>query len=194
MIVLKDGPLTASAAFLDKSLTQRSAGPGPTNRVLRKGSRYRLQVTMGPFYAEDARDYVADLITAKSEGLQIRYPLQWSQDGCGSMVVDGDGQGGTTLNVKGGTPGFMIRKGFWLSVENGEGRHYLHNIRAPVRIADDGTAALPISPELRFPFEDGDKVHMAKPMVQGFVEGDEWGWEIAASMTLPIAFTLEEFE
>jgi hypothetical protein len=194
MIVLKDGPRTASAALLDKSLTQRSAGPGRTNRVLRKGSRYRVQVSMGPFYAEEGRDYVADLIAAKTEGLQISYPLQWSQSGCGSLVVDGDGQGGTSLAVKGGTPGFMVRKGFWLSIENGDGEHYLHNVKAPVRLDADGEGVLEISPELRFPFDDGDKVHMAKPMVQGFVEGDEWGWEVAASMTLPIVFTLEEYE
>jgi len=193
MITLPDGPRTATASLIDKSLTQRSAGPGPTNRVLRKGSRYRVQISMGPFYSETARAYVADLIAAKSEGLRISYPLQWSQGGCGALQVDGAGQGGTTLNVKNGTPGFMIRKGYWFSIEDEDGRHYLHNVKSPVRIAEDGTADIVITPELRHPFLNNATVHMAKPMVEGFVEGNEWEWQISADMVTPIVFTLEEY-
>ena len=194
MITLPDGPRTATGGLLDKSLTQRSAGPGKTNRVMRKGSRYRFQVTMGPFYSEVARGLVADLIAAKSEGLRMSYPLQWSQSGCGALQVDGAGQGGTTLNVKGGTPGFMVRKGFWFSVQDEDGQHYLYNVRSPVRIGADGKAALPISPELRHPHLNNAAVHMAKPMVEGFVDGEEWQWDMSGDGVTPIVFTIEEYK
>jgi len=194
MITLPDGPRIATPALIDKSLTQRSAGPGPTNYIPRKGSRYRVQVTMGPFYSEKARDYVADLIAGKSEGIRISYPLQWSQSGCGALQVDGAGQGGTTLNIKGGTPGFMVRKGFFLSIEDENGQHYLHNVKSPVRIGADGKAALPIKPELRHPFLNNATVHMAKPMVEGFVDGNEWSWELAGDGVTPIVFTIEEYK
>jgi hypothetical protein len=193
MITLPDGPRTATAVLIDKGLIQRSAGPGKTNRVNRKGSRYRLQVAMGPFYAEKARDFIADLVSGKSEGVQISYPLQWPQDGCGALQVDGAGQGGTSLNIKGGTPGFMVRKGFWLSLEDENGQHYLHNVKTPVRIGATGTAMLVITPELRHPFLNNATIHMARPMVQGFVDGDEWAWELSGDRATPIVFTLEEY-
>ena len=194
MITLKDGPRTAVPALIDKSLTQRSAGPGPTNPIYRKGNRYRLRVSMGPFYCEDAQAYIADLIAGKTEGLRISYPLQVSQSGCGALLVDGAGQEGTSLEVKNGTPGFMVRKGFWVSIQNADGRHYLHNVKSPVRIAADGTATLVLSPELRHPFADEAVVHMAKPMVEGFVEGNEWEWQISGDRVTPIVFALEEYE
>ena len=49
-----------------------------------------------------------------------------------------------------------------------------------------------IYPPLRIPFADGDKVHLAKPMIEGFIDGDELSWEMSLAHHHHISFTIEE--
>jgi hypothetical protein len=194
MIDLPTAAMTAVPALLDNGLLQRTAFGGASNRLNRKGNRYRVQFTVGPFYSDVGRGWVSDLIAGKTEGVRIAYPLPQSQGSPGNVLIDGAGQEGTSIDVKGGTPGHFVKKGYWLSIENDDGRHYLHNVRAGVRFAADGTATLEIRPELRHPFDDEAVVHLAKPYIEGWVDGDEWAWSVNADQVVPISFTVEEAE
>jgi hypothetical protein len=40
---------------------------------------------------------------------------------------------------------------------------------------------------------DGDVLNFAKPMMEGYVLGDELGWEISLAHHTSVAFDLEEF-
>src|SRR3546814_1909417 len=65
-----------------------------------------------------SRIFIARLLKAKREGLRIPYPLiDVPQGAPGSPVVDGADQSGTTINLRGLTPGYAAKEGYWLSIE-----------------------------------------------------------------------------
>ena len=143
--------------------------------------------------AKVARVFVSRLLAAKSEGLRIEYPLLGESQGIpGAPVIDGAAQAGMTIAVRGLTPHYACKEGFWLSIEDASGQHYLHNCRATVVAGADGRAVLPITPALRVPFADGAVIHLAKPMIEGLVDGDEWGWQIPVNRLIALAVTIEE--
>ena len=183
---------SATAELLDQGFLQRAALGGETARINRKGNRYRLAMTYGPYYAETGRVFVSKLISGKSQGLRIPFPLQVDQGSAGAPVVDGAGQTGTTLALRGLTPGYVCRTGYWLSIEDQNGRHYLHNVETGGMADASGDLSVVLSPELRWPFLDGATVHLTKPMVQGYVDGEAWAWQVSVDQVVPISFTLEE--
>ena len=123
--------------------------------------------------------------------LRVPYPLLDPQGSPGAPVVDGAGQSGTSLAVRGLTPGYAVKEGFWLSIVDADGQHYLHTATAPVRADTSGDATLSIAPMLRVPFADGAAVNLAVPMVEGFVDGN-WGWDIPVNRLTAVQFPLEE--
>lgn len=143
--------------------------------------------------AKVARVFVSRLLAAKSEGLRIEYPLLGEGQGIpGAPAVDGAGQAGKSLVLRGLTPHYAAKEGFWLSIEDAAGQHYLHNVRATVVAGADGKASLSIEPALRVPFADGAAIHLDRPMIEGLVDGDEWGWQIPVNRLIALAVTIEE--
>jgi hypothetical protein len=187
-------PNGATPALIDYGGTLRSPLGGPALRVNRPGSRYRLAFTFPPCAsANEGRVFVSRLIRAKRVGLRMPYPLLSAhQPVAGDPVVDGAGQSGLTLAVRGLQPGTTVREGFWLSIENTTGQHYLHNVAASVMAGSDGKATLTIEPMLRRPFADGCRIHLARPMIEGFVEGDEWQWSLYLDHNIGIEVAIEE--
>jgi len=186
-------PNGVQPTLLDFGMNLRPSTGAAVLRVDRKGSRYRLQVSLPPMLPSVSRIFVSRLLKAKREGLRIEYPLiDVPQGAPGSPVVDGAGQTGTSLAIRGLTPGYAAKEGYWLSIEDENGQHYLHNVSETARADGSGEATLNITPELRAPFLDGATVHLAKPMVEGFVDGNEWSWTIPANKLVAIEFTLEE--
>lgn len=194
MITLPDGvgPGEASPSLLDFGFLQRTGSGGETTRINRLGSRYRVGFAFGPFYPALGNIMVSRLLAAKSEGIRLPYPLLESQGAPGAPVVDGAGQTGGTLALRGLTPGYVCREGYWLSIVDENGRHYLQNVRTGGRADATGDLSIGITPILRWPFADGAVVHLARPMVQGFVDGDEWSWRMSVDRVIPIEFTVEE--
>ena len=187
-------PNGATPALVDRGGTLRGLS---ALRVNRKGSHYRIAVRYPPLdSADDGRIWVSRLIRAKRLGLRLPYPLlgvdQGRCEGAGGAMVDGAGQAGTLLRVRGLNPNATVREGYWLSIEDGDGQHYLHNVGAGVMAEADGTAVLVIEPELRVPFVDGGRVHITQPMIEGLVEGDAQAWELAVDHNIGIEFQIEE--
>lgn len=194
MILLPEDPAPNGVApqLLDYGLTLRPSTGAAIQRVERKGSRFILTVGYPPMRPDTAAVFISRLLQGKREGLRIPFPLVRGPQGSpGLPVVDGAGQAGTTLAVRGLTPGYAVKEGYWLSIEDADGQHYLHNVSAPVMADATGDASLSISPELRAPFADGATIHLAKPMVEGFVDGN-WGWEIPVNKLTALEFTMEE--
>lgn len=195
MIELPSSPAPngVSPSLIDFGMFLQPSTGAEDLRVDRKGSRYRLSVSYPKMTSDDARVFVSRLLRAKSEGLRMAFPLvDVNQGAPGAPVVDGAGQAGKTLMVRGLTPGYAVKEGYWLSIQDENGRHYLHNTGPAVRAGADGKAALTLAEALRWPFANGAIIHLAKPMVQGFVEGQEWQWQIPVDRMIAIQFPLRE--
>jgi hypothetical protein len=65
-------------------------------------------------------------------------------------------------------------------------------VRTGGRASDTGTLTIVLNELVRDSFPDNTVVHLAKPMVQGLVEGDEAAWNISVDRVIPIAFTIKE--
>lgn len=185
-------PNGAAPSFMDWGTIQRPSTGAALLRVDRLGSRYKVRLSFPPFMDPDhGRIIVSRLIRAKRMGLRVEYPLTFRQP-LQDAVVDGAGQAGTTLSVRGLHPGMVIREGFWLNVVRSTGQHFLHNVAGELSVGADGRAAVPLSEMLRHPFADGDKVKFVRPMVEGIVDGDEQAWSLSVEHFVGIEFTVEE--
>lgn len=186
-------PNFATPALVDRGATLRGASALRVNRL---GSHYRIALTLPPLDDDaGARIVVSRLIRAKREGLRVPYPLlSVDQSACGSaVVVDGAGQVGGVLRVRGLPAGVAVREGFWLSVQSSAGQHYLHNHGGDVVADASGRAGLLVGDTmLRRSFADGAKVHLVTPMIEGLIDGSEQSWNLSVDHNTAIEFTIEE--
>jgi hypothetical protein len=190
----RPAPNDAKPRFVDAGFSLDGAVGGSSVRVDRLGSRFAAEISFPLMEKEEADVFVSRLIRAKQQGLRLPWPLLGrSQGSPGLPLVDGAGQQGEAIDLKGLTNGYVFREGYWISIENADGRHYLHNVAAPLRVTGT-TATVPIAPALRFPFADGASVHIAKPMIEGALQGEVFDWAIRVDHLYQIAFTLLEDE
>ena len=180
---------SASPTFMDAGFTQR--GLQSLSRIDRKGSRYMLACTYGPFHPDQGRVMVARLIAGKQEGMILPFPLLHDQGSPGAPLVNGAVTTGRTVTLDTLTPGYFCKEGFWLSFEVA-GQHYLHSIRTGGRANASGVLEVELNEMVRVELPDNTPVHLSKPMVQGFVQGNEWQWSISVDRVIPISFTIEE--
>lgn len=193
MIVLPANPAPNGAipSLVDRGGVLRGAS---ALRVNRQGDHFKVEISHPPLRSSDeGRIFVARLIRAKSEGLRIPYPLLGvDQSGLGNPVIDGAGQAGRTLAVRGLTVGAVVREGFWFSIPDTTGQHYLYNVGADAVANSTGRATLTITPMLRRPYADGTQVFLGQPMIEGLVEGSEQSWQLSVDHLIGIGYTIEE--
>lgn len=161
-------------------------------RVDRKGGRFGATFTLPPMRADKAKVVVSRLLAAfYGETLLVEYPLLDEPQGApGSPVVDGAGQSGTTLEIRGLTPGYAIKEGFWLTIVDENGRGYLHNNRTPIMVGADGTATITVAPMLRWPFLDGATIRLAAPTMEGKVPAQPW--QLPVDKLVRVGFEIRE--
>jgi hypothetical protein len=178
VIELPDEPAPngVSVTPLDYGFVQR--GPAASLRIDRPGSRFRVEVSFPPMKPDVARRFMARLQKARREGLRIEYPLLGVNQGApGSPVVNGTNPTGTTLPLRGLTPHYAVKEGFWLHVEDADGVRYLHNVTTNGIADASGLLSVEIEPAIRAPLADGSAVELAKPTFEGFL-GDDLGWSL----------------
>lgn len=193
MIVLPRFPRPNRPAveLLDFGLIQRGAA---SLRVERPGSRHRMAFTwprevMRP---ETAAKFLSRLKRGKRQGVQIDVLLPQAQGSPGSPVVDGAGQSGTSLDVRGLTSGYTAREHYWLTIVETDGTAYLHSVFQTVRASNTGTATIEIEPPLRAPFPDGARVELARPFVQGDLVGETLSYAYEDLRQIPLSIVIEE--
>lgn len=151
---------------------------GEVQTLLRIGTRHALEFTLPPMRTEPlGRQWSVALRLGKLFGVM----LPFGQDGFdigapGNIVVDGDGQAGMTLEVRGGTPRYHARLGQAFSLVSG-GRRRLYFMAANATLDSSGAGALPIFPMLRKLPADGDVCEFARPIIQGNLSGNEVAWD-----------------
>jgi len=184
-------PAARSPSFIDFGAYQRPYTGAEVTRIDRAGGKFKIVFVLPPLV--DGRAMVSKLIRAKKEGIRVGLPLLGQSQGTpGTPLVDGAGQSGTTLNIKGLLAGYTVKEGYWLSIVQ-SGRYYLHNIAATASADSSGDLAATIFPALRTAFSDGAVIALDKPKIEGFIEGNEQVWEISAELHTGIEFSVEEF-
>lgn len=166
---------------------------GEDQRLNRLGNKHRFQISMPPMpSAKLGRQWLIDLKRAKKEGARMPFPLLGFEPGAsGAVVVNGSTAAGSTLLVRGAWSNYVFRNGAPFSIEVG-GRHYLHFVAGEVIASDTGTATLTIDPPLRKQPSDADVCHFGTPMIEGFIEGDEFSWQMSVDHFLGFDFSIRE--
>lgn len=150
---------------------------GEVQTINRLGTRHAIDITIPTMRTDpDGRNWAADLSLAKLYGAIVRY----RQDGLaigdpGAPLVDGGGQLGSLLYLKGFAAGYTMRYGQALSLIV-NGWRYFHKAAAETVAGGDGRMTLPIFPMLRRSPANNDVAEVAEPKLQGSLSGNEVAW------------------
>ncbi len=173
--------------------TRPATGAGPVGRNLRPGTRWAWDFEYPPMTYVQSLAF-DDLLTEDETvvvdilqpGLVIGNP--------GAALIDGANQSGRTLNLKQVEPGYVFRKGQWLSMIL-NGQRFAYKSRSAATADDGGKLALPLRTMLRVPPLNNAVVEIAQPKAEGWVTLDQDAHAIEAGDRLVrLAFTLEERE
>lgn len=196
MIEFPDAPRPSAVSIvaLDFGFIQRPGSGAASLRVDRPGSRFRVELTYPPMEPETARRFVARIQRARREGLRVRLPLLGVGQGSpGAPVVDGADPTGTSLPVRGLTPYYAVKEGFWLHAEDADGVRYLHTVQANGIADASGDLELDIEPAIRAPLADGSTIELAAPTVEGLlVEDVAWSLSVDRLVRFGGSIVIEE--
>lgn len=180
-------PSSFQATFNDAGFTQSAVQSD--DYIPRKGGRFTVGFTFGPYSPDEGRVMVSRLIAGKQGGARVKLPLLHDQGAPGSPVtVTATGR---TLSLSGLTPGYVILEGYWLSLVKA-GQHFLHSVGVGATANGSGVATIELNELLRDTFTAGTVVNLAEPQVEGLLVGDDWSWGVDVNRVFPIEFTLKE--
>lgn len=184
---------TGSPKMLDWGSTLQPVLGGVEQRLNRLGTRFSIDVETRPYRMEaEGRRHVALLQRAKQEGGFVPYPqLGMNIGGPGSPTVSGAHTGGTTLNITGATPYYVLRPGQALNIIR-TSRRYLHFVATQVQLGATGNGAVVLTSPMRVHLAGGETVDLKTPGIEGFIDGDEMAWSIAASRLTTFSFIIRE--
>jgi len=181
-------PGSFQATFNDAGFTQ--TGIQSDDYIPRKGGRYTVAFTFGPYTPENGRVMVSRLIAGKQGGVRVKLPLLHSQGTPGTPLLNGAVTTGRTIAIDGLIPGYVIQEGFWLSLVK-SGQHFLHSVGVGATANGSGQATIELNELLRDSFADNTVVNLAEPQVEGLLPGD-WSWSVDVNRVFPIEFSLKE--
>lgn len=192
------GPRSAVPRVLDFGGYLEAPGGGQTQRVNKLGNRYAVSIEMPPLENEqEGRIWINRLLKAMKQGLRMEYPLLDFDPGApnrsdGSpIVVNGSGQAGVMLAIRNLQPHYAFCEGQPFSLEVA-GQHYFDFVAENAIANAAGEVTIELTQMLRIPPPDGAVLHVAKPMIEGFVMGDPISWEIAVERFLSLSFEIHE--
>ncbi|SEM62980.1 hypothetical protein SAMN05192583_0893 [Sphingomonas gellani] len=186
-------PQTAVPKLIDWGADLTPPMGGPSQRLNRIGDRFALVINYPRLKPEpDARILMARVRRAKREGALFPFPQPGLEIGNpGTPVVNGAGQQGSSLQLRGFTAGYVVREGQFFSIIFA-GRRYLHCASADVTATASGTMLLPIHPMLRISPNSGATCEFAQPYIEGTLGESEASVEWAIARASPSALTIME--
>ena len=185
-------PNGARPELVDFGTVLRPIAGGELQRINRAGGRWKWDFSFPVMQPATLRTFTPLIAAAREQALRLPVPLLGvSQGSPGTPVVDGAGQSGQTLVLRGVTAAWQAKVGYWLHIADENGRRYLHQVTADATASGGGGLTLAIFPALRWPFLDGATVELASPTVEGLVTSDV-SWGLDPRRLTALAFTLEE--
>jgi len=177
--------------FVRASETQRS-GNGSLTPLNRAGDHFAVEVDVGALETVCGRELLADLARGMGERIRVPIPEPGVDKGApGSPLVNGADQAGTSLILDGLTPHYVIRKGWFFTVETPDGPS-AHIVTAETIADATGAATVSFWPSLWLAPDDDDVIELAEPFIEGLIvdEGDQTSGLLAAVTT--DSFVVEE--
>ncbi|PLR25061.1 hypothetical protein SGCZBJ_12555 [Caulobacter zeae] len=180
--------------YVDANADMEPIVVGKVQTILRPG-KWGVKVTIPELNPVDARRFCAAQVRHKTEGGLIS--LSWPQADVAQIpataVVDGAGQTGARLAVRGLTPGSTVPGFAFFSFEvAGEG--FLYCTSADALVDANGKALLPISPMVRVRPPDGAALNFADPQIQGKLETGNVEWSLVRLRHTGVSFTITEIQ
>jgi hypothetical protein len=165
---------------------------GKAQRLNRLGNRFGADIQVATSRSTDTgRVIAARLMRGLTEGILLPFPQDFDPGNVGQGVtVDGGGQQGSILNLKGFPAGYVVREGQFFSLIHG-GRRYVHAAAADMPTTG-GRVQLPIFPMLRVIPNDGEVCEFDQPMIEGFITGNELAYALQTAPYLDVSFTMTE--
>ncbi|MFA4899959.1 MAG: hypothetical protein WC563_10570 [Brevundimonas sp.] len=191
VLVLPANPAPANmgiALITAKNVLASAFGDGE-QELLRKGSRYALTFQMPPMRYVTSMDW--DDLMAEGDTVVMKVHQPGLDTGApGAPRVNTSGQSGRIIALKGMAPGYVIRKGQFLSIIT-QGRRFLYRAASAALVLENGQANVFLRTMLRFPPADNDVVEIAQPMIEGFVR-DLGEWSVGVDRLVGLQFTVRE--
>jgi hypothetical protein len=186
-------PASATPFYIDPGGIVKGGLGAPDQRINRLGGRFGISIELPTMaYAPTARLWISKLNQAQQNGGRIKFPqMDFAPGTTGTVLVNGSGQAGSTLNIDGAAANYAFKDGQFFSVVTG-GVHHLYHVTADVTANSSGIAALPIFPPLRVQHLDNDVCNFASPMIEGFLMGDQRQWELALGNFGNASFEIHE--
>lgn len=173
--------------------TRPATGAGPVGRNLRPGTRWAWDIELPPMSYVDSLAWDDLLSEDDTVVMEILQPGLVIGDPGAAPQVNGAGQAGRMLNVKGVRPGYVFRKGQWLSVIQA-GQRFAYKSSAAATANGAGNIAIPLRTMLRTLLSNNAVVEIAKPMVEGWPTIDTDSLTVGVDGLVSPRFTVEERE
>ena len=184
-------PRNVSLELIDFGFIQRPGTGAQITRIDRPGSRWRAEIEMPPMTPQSARILENRLLRGQTETLWLRLPLMGLGAALGDPAVDGAGQTGQNLALRGFVPGVTIPEGYLFSIIDSAGIAHLHKAAWNAVADSTGRATVPIRPMLRRQFADGTQCLFTEPVIEGLVTSPP-AISMPVNWRVQISFTLEE--
>lgn len=189
-------PLARQTEYLLREVlnseVQRAGTGGSLTPLTRAGDHWAIEIDVRALRTECGRELLADLVRGVANRVRVPIPQPGVDTGApGVPRVKGADQAGTSLVLDGLTPQYVIRKGWFFTLETAEGAT-AHIVAAETVVASNGEVTVSFWPELWLAPADNDLVEIAEPYLEGLVvdRGGQASSQIAAVLT--DAFVIEE--
>lgn len=192
LLPAKPGVRTAKPRLVDTGAVQRSPLGTWAQRLNRPGNHFAVDIVAPTSRGADVgRILIAALVQGMEEGLLLPFLQDVRPCASADPVIDGASQSGRTLNLRGWGAQAWAKIGQFFSIVQG-GRRYVHMVTAQAIADADGKMALPIYPMLRVSPDDGALCEFQKPMIEGFMVGDNLEWQLQTAPFIDVSFSVEE--
>lgn len=183
--------ISAEPSIISSSIDQRSATGSNRQKGLRKGSHYAYEIQLEPMdHSEallwlDLRNEADTVVVAIPQmGLEIGTP--------GSTQVNGSGQSGANLSIKGFTPGYQVRKGQAFNHIGSDGVRRIYIAASAVTANGSGIATVPLETMLNWPPGNNETISFSDVRIEGFATVERGSFLQDGNGWHHIRFTVEE--
>lgn len=191
MLDLPDhGYVSRKITGLDPGGSVEGSLGGDPDYIERPGYRYSVQFELPYLSSKEARIFENLLRQGSRDDVSYPWPLDLRPVAAGAPLVDGSNPPGAVINLKGLTPGCVIRVGQQFAVVLTDGAGCIHEATEEAIAGDDGKAAVSVFPLTRRTFTNGLVVEIAHPRIRGTLSWD--GSMQGAFGARPFTFSITE--